>query len=127
MFFFQGVLPTPSSLQKQSHRDIFVLSKTNDTNTTTTILHNPAGHLDKRLPQSTSYVYHNEILSTLLKINQNYHRPLRFCIYSHVQAAELRINEEVKPSHMKISRRRKAFHLCIGERTLIKLHQLLET
>ena len=31
MFFFQGVLPTPSSLQKQSHRDIFVLSKTNDT------------------------------------------------------------------------------------------------
>ena len=42
MFFFQGFLPTLSSLHRQSQRYMFVLSKPKDTNTTTKRLHNQA-------------------------------------------------------------------------------------
>ena len=87
MFFFQGVLSTPSSLHRQSQRYISVLSKPNSTNMVTTRLHNHVfffkwnettgdwscfinvqSHLDKQLLQSTSYVYHNKILCTFLNL-----------------------------------------------------------
>ena len=85
MLFFQGVLPISSSLHRQFQGHNFVLSKPNDTNTATMRLHyhaifsivtivdwssfiNDQSHLDKGLPQPTSYVYRNEISCTLFNL-----------------------------------------------------------
>ena len=58
MFFYQGVLPMPSSLHKQSQMYNFVLSEPNGTNTATMKLNNNWSRfmnvqrqLNKQLPQ----------------------------------------------------------------------------
>ena len=56
MFFFRGVLPTLSSLYKQSERYIFVLSQQIDTNTAAPRLHNHAFFSNEMKQQQTGHV-----------------------------------------------------------------------
>ena len=53
---FADVLPTPSSLHRQSQRYIFNLSKPNDTNTATTRLHNHVVISSERKQQQTGHI-----------------------------------------------------------------------
>ena len=55
-FFFQAVLPTPSSFHRQSQRHIFVFSKPNNTNTATTGLHNHAVFWNGMKQQQTGHI-----------------------------------------------------------------------
>ena len=56
MFFFQGILPTPSSLYRQSQRHIFILSKPNDTIAAATRLHDHAVFSNEIKQQQTGHV-----------------------------------------------------------------------
>ena len=57
MFFFQGILPAPSSFYRQSQRHVFVFSKPNDTIAAATRLHNHAVFSNEIKQQQTGHVF----------------------------------------------------------------------
>ena len=129
MFFFQGIFLPPSSPHRQSQRHNFILPKpksqiwqlqdliimqffrmkwNNSRLITFYQCPKPPGQTPSSI-NNISYVYHNDILCTLFNLQAK---------NKWVNKARQHADNKMKKSYL---------HVCIWERNLTKLSQLLET